>query len=224
MFLCFFVSFICLYIYRYIASQTVTMDWILLPLCGELWEHFSINLIYLPCWISVVTPSNKEIYFLLSVGQFSGVLSFLSVSFVALATSSFLLDLLSYHNNSISCLCLWAQITSSLSYIYIYSCQATGNCLNLNLCSDEILLHLNVFPLIFLNPWICWVWFSSDRLELETVSECWGYGCSQLVIQCWFPPHLMTVFLFLVGSMFAMIYFGKADYLSFWFSLLFSQC
>ena len=37
---------------------------------------------------------------------------------------------------------------------YIYSCQATGNCLNLNLnlSSDEILFHLNVFPLIFLNP------------------------------------------------------------------------
>ena len=76
---------------------------------------------------------------------------------IAPGNKQFVYNLLSYHNNSISCLCLGSQIVTSISYIYtyiyiyiyiyIYSYQTTGNCLNLS--SDEILFHLNICPSIY---------------------------------------------------------------------------
>ena len=148
--ICSFCLFVCFnllsYIYTYIASQMVFMDWILLPICGELWESFLLNLIYPPSWISVVASSNKEIYFLFALGSLSEIMLFHVIfQLLPLATSNLsIISVISLVTIIIQFpVNVWDHRWQLLFLIYIYSCQATGNCLDHSL--DETLFHLNVF-------------------------------------------------------------------------------
>ena len=55
---------------------------------------------------------------------------------------------------------------------------------------NTILSFPNLILVIILSK------FSSSfsRGLVQNLGQCWGYGCSQLVIQCWFPPHLIQGF------------------------------
>ena len=105
-------SSVCLFVcqcsdlYMYIASHMVTMDRILLPVCGELWDGSPSKSNMSSILDSVVAPSNKEIHFLFALGAFSEISSYFNyLSCCHLAT-----------RNSISCL-FWAHFLASPYFI-----------------------------------------------------------------------------------------------------------
>ena len=165
------------------------IGWILLPVFGDLWEGSSLFYVYLPFWIQLLPLATRS--------STSCVLWAQSVSFsLFLIWWPYWIQLLPLATRrSISCCLRW--VFWILYKFYLFQ----SGLYNISVISLVTIFLLSVFW----RSQITSIYTVARQLIIEVwydgigkfSFQWWGYGCSQLVIQCWFPPHnLRAVFWF----------------------------